>query len=91
MDTFQAGLFIISFISSLSNALSVSATAIQFVLSDEFSHMRPEERQQLLHVSPNTCLRGGTSLTCLLLILLMHGVAGFSKLWFFCRMHYNEA
>ncbi len=25
--------------------------AIQFVLSDEFSHMRPEERQQLLHVS----------------------------------------
>lgn len=25
--------------------------AIQFVLSDEFSNMRPEERQQLLHVS----------------------------------------
>ena len=25
--------------------------AIQFVLSDEFSHMRQEERQQLLHVS----------------------------------------
>ena len=29
----------------------VSVLAIQFVLSDEFSHMRPEERQQLLHVS----------------------------------------
>ncbi len=28
--------------------------AIQFVLSDEFSHMRPEERQQLLHVSRMT-------------------------------------
>ena len=28
-----------------------SFLAIQFVLSDEFSHMRPEERQQLLHVS----------------------------------------
>lgn len=25
-------------------------SAIQFVLSDEFSHMKPEERQQLLHV-----------------------------------------
>lgn len=24
-------------------------SAIQFVLSDEFSHMRPEQRQQLLH------------------------------------------
>lgn len=29
----------------------VDLLAIQFVLSDEFSHMRPEERQQLLHVS----------------------------------------
>ena len=29
----------------------VCYVAIQFVLSDEFSHMRPEERQQLLHVS----------------------------------------
>lgn len=29
----------------------VNLLAIQFVLSDEFSHMRPEERQQLLHVS----------------------------------------
>ena len=28
----------------------VDLLAIQFVLSDEFSHMRPEERQQLLHV-----------------------------------------
>lgn len=24
-------------------------TAIQFVLSDEFTHMRPEQRQALLH------------------------------------------
>lgn len=30
-----------------------TVTAIQFVLSDEFTHMRPEERQQLLHVSQN--------------------------------------
>lgn len=38
----------------LSMTVSVSRRsflAIQFVLSDEFSHMRPEERQQLLHVS----------------------------------------
>ena len=28
----------------------ISPSAIQFVLSDEFSHMRPEERQQLLPV-----------------------------------------
>lgn len=26
-------------------------TAIQFVLSDEFSHLRPEQRLALLHVS----------------------------------------
>ena len=31
--------------------LQYNVTAIQFVLTDEFSHMRPEERQQLLHVS----------------------------------------
>ncbi|KAL5470715.1 hypothetical protein EMCRGX_G028721 [Ephydatia muelleri] len=29
--------------------LNYVCTAIQFVLSDEFNHMRPEERQQLLH------------------------------------------
>ena len=33
------------------NILHYNVTAIQFVLTDEFSHMRPEERQQLLHVS----------------------------------------
>lgn len=27
--------------------------AIQFVLSDEFSHLRPEQRLALLHVSKN--------------------------------------
>lgn len=26
-----------------------SVTAIQFVLSDEFTHLRPDARQQLLH------------------------------------------
>ena len=26
--------------------------AIQFVLSDEFSHLRPDQRQQLLHEGP---------------------------------------
>ena len=33
------------------NTLQYNIIAIQFVLTDEFSHMRPEERQQLLHVS----------------------------------------
>jgi structural maintenance of chromosome 3 (chondroitin sulfate proteoglycan 6) len=28
---------------------SIHTTAIQFVLSDEFSHLRPEQRQALLH------------------------------------------
>ena len=34
----------------LTDCILISPPAIQFVLSDEFSHMRPEERQQLLHV-----------------------------------------
>lgn len=29
--------------------------AIQFVLSDEFSHLRPEQRLALLHVSTVKC------------------------------------
>jgi chromosome segregation ATPase len=31
------------------NLLCICCAAIQFVLSDEFSHMRPEQRQALLH------------------------------------------
>ena len=38
----------------LTDCILISPPAIQFVLSDEFSHMRPEERQQLLHV--RTCM-----------------------------------
>lgn len=30
-------------------ACCISCSAIQFVLSDEFSHLRPEQRQALLH------------------------------------------
>lgn len=40
---------VVSFI--IEHYILVPFPAIQFVLSDEFSHMRPEERQQLLHVS----------------------------------------
>lgn len=36
-------------IDTLSQALNVLIAAIQFVLSDEFSHLRPEQRQALLH------------------------------------------
>ena len=40
--------------SEVNECVLISPPAIQFVLSDEFSHMRPEERQQLLHV--RTCV-----------------------------------
>ena len=40
--------------SEVNECVLISPSAIQFVLSDEFSHMRPEERQQLLHV--RTCV-----------------------------------
>lgn len=33
----------------LYNGVLLSFIAIQFVLSDEFSHLRPEQRQALLH------------------------------------------
>lgn len=37
--------------SMVDNLQYVLITAIQFVLSDEFSHLRPEQRLALLHVS----------------------------------------
>lgn len=47
----MASLKIIKLYLELIIMLLLSSSAIQFVLSDEFTHMRPEERQQLLHVS----------------------------------------
>lgn len=39
------------------------STAIQFVLSDEFSHLRPEQRLALLHVSKVPLYKNGLLVT----------------------------
>lgn len=33
----------------ITNLIHLQLLAIQFVLSDEYSHLRPEQRQSLLH------------------------------------------
>ena len=43
---------------SLKDCNSFPSLAIQFVLSDEFSHLRPEQRLALLHVSRGTTVTG---------------------------------
>ena len=43
------GGYIVFLVCVVSPSPTAVCTAVQFVLSDEFSHMSPEERQQLLH------------------------------------------
>lgn len=45
---------IVSFLLEYTNNSAFLFLAIQFVLSDEFSHLRPEQRLALLHVSEIT-------------------------------------
>ena len=41
--------YVWKYVRSASDPITLSTAAIQFVLSDEFSHLRPDQRQALLH------------------------------------------
>lgn len=52
-DLEKAISFMVNYLSNIDNLIIIEyillILAIQFVLSDEFSHLRPEQRQALLH------------------------------------------